>query len=411
MKPLSAGLLAAALALAAPAHAAEPLPDAEPESLGFDPEALEALDARFREKIEAGDMPGAIIYVAREGQVAHLSTLGDLRPDGPEMREDAIFRIYSMTKPITSVAIMMLVEQGRLSLADPLHAYIPEFEEMEVATEEGRESARRPITIQDLLRHSSGLTYGFFGAGPAREAYKEAGVGDTSMTGLESARQLAGLPLEHQPGTAWEYSRATDVLGTVVEVVTDKPLGEALDEMVFQPLGMEDTAFYHEDEARHDRIAEPFEEHAKIGDFDMFDPREARAYESGGGGLVSTVRDYARFAEMLLNGGELDGARLLSPETVAWMTSDHLGERIAPGKYYLPGPGYGFGLGFGVRLEKGVAPANGNPGEYYWGGAAGTYWWNDPQTDMTVIYMMQSPPARVPVRALLRDMVYGAMTE
>lgn len=411
MKPFSAGLLAGALALAGPVFAAEPLPQGDPESLGFSPQALERLDARFGAMIEAGDMPGAAILIARDGEIAHLSTLGDLRPDGPEMREDAIFRIYSMTKPITSVAAMMLVEQGRLGLGHPVHAYIPEFREMQVATAEGTEPARRPITVQDLLRHSSGLTYGFFGAGPAREAYKEAGVGDAALTNLEAARQLAGLPLEHQPGGTWEYSRATDVLGAVVEVVTGKPLAQAFEEMIFEPLGMTDTAFFFEDAARHPRIAEAFPEHAKIGDFSMFDPRAARGFESGGGGLVSTIHDYSRFAQMLLNGGELDGTRLLAPETVAFMTADHLGDRVAPGKYYLPGPGYGFGLGFGVRLEKGGPAHNGVPGEYYWGGAAGTYWWNDPVNDMAVIFMMQSPASRVKVRAPLRNMVYGALED
>jgi CubicO group peptidase (beta-lactamase class C family) len=410
MKPLAGGLLAAALAFATPVLGAEPLPTGDAESLGFSPRALEALDARFQKEIDEGSMPGATILIARDGKIAHLATLGNIRPDGPEMSEDAIFRIYSMTKPITSVAAMMLVEQGRLSLSHPVSAYIPEFKEMQVMADDGSTSpARRPVTIQDLLRHTSGLTYGFFGAGPARDAYKEGGAGDTSLSNLEAARLLAGLPLEHEPGTTWEYSRSTDVLGAVVEVVTGKPLSQAFQEMIFEPLGMTDTAFYFEDEARHPRIAEAYPEHARIGQFDMYDPRVARAFESGGGGLVSTIHDYARFAQMLMNGGELDGARLLSPETVEFMTVDHLGDVIAPGKYYLPGPGYGFGLGFGVRLEEGVAPHNGEVGEYYWGGAAGTFWWNDPVNDMSVIFMMQSPTNRVKMRALLKNMVYAAV--
>lgn len=266
------------------------------------------------------------------------------------------------------------------------------------------------MTVQDLMRHTAGLTYGFFGVGPAREALKASGVASGDMTNLEAARAIAGLPLEHHPGEVWEYSRATDVLGAVIEVVEGRTLGEVLKDRIFDPLDMTDTAFHVADPADHDRIAEPRADDRKIGPYDVFDPTVESAFESGGGGLVSTARDYARFAQMLLNGGELDGVRILSPATVSYMTADHLGDRIRPGKYYLPGAGYGFGLGFGVRLERGVAAAMGSPGEFYWGGAAGTYFWADPEEDLFVVYMMQSPKARVAMRAVLRDMVYGAMT-
>tara|TARA_B100002003_G_scaffold224553_1_gene229982 strand:+ start:165 stop:1490 length:1326 start_codon:yes stop_codon:yes gene_type:complete len=406
----------AALCLALPALA-DPLPQGDPASLGFSPERLAAIDAKLQEHIDAGDMPGASILIARDGQIVHTAVLGAIRPDGPEMTRDAIFRIYSMTKPITSVAALMLVEQGKLDIGDKVSKYLPEYKEMTVATGTGddgapiTEPAKREMTVQDLLRHTSGLTYGFFGQGPARKAYLDARAGDSARTNLENARDLAALPLEHHPGEKWEYSRSTDVLGAVVEVVAGKPLGEVFDEMIFTPLGMEDTMFAVDDPALHERIAEPYPQYAKIGPYDMADPRVKVAFESGGGGLHSTLDDYSRFAQMLLNGGELDGARLLSPQTVAWMTADHLGERIQPGKYYLPGAGYSFGLGVAVRTTDGVSPDMGRKGEYRWGGAAGTAWWNDPMNDLQVVFMIQSRPKGSEMRPWLKSMVYAAMTD
>jgi CubicO group peptidase (beta-lactamase class C family) len=411
---LAAGV---ALALAGAATAGEPLPRGDAADLGFDPEALGALDAALQARIDAGAFPGAIVMVARDGEVAHLTTLGTLTDGGEAMTEDAIFRIYSMTKPIVSVVAMQLVEEGRLHLGAPVAAYLGEgWAEMTVATgkaDDGTlitEPARRAPTVQDLLRHTAGLTYGFFGAGPAREALLNSPIDYATMDNMEIAAEMAKLPLEHQPGTAWEYSRATDILGAVIEAVEGAPLGEVLEARIFGPLGMDDTGFWVEGEGDHARIAEAKADDRRIGPFDMYDPRERPSFESGGGGLVSTVHDYSRFAQMLLNGGELDGVRILSPATVEYMTADHLGA-IGPGKYYLPGPGYGFGLGFGVRLADGVAPTVGNTGEYYWGGAAGTYVVWDPEEEMFVLYMMQSPKSRVGVRHVLRNMVYGAMVE
>ncbi|HKK36137.1 MAG TPA: serine hydrolase domain-containing protein [Paracoccaceae bacterium] len=409
---LAAGL---ALGLAGPLTAGEPLPRGAAADLGFDPEALSALDAAIQARIDAGAFPGAIVMIARDGEVAHLSTLGERTEGGEAMSEDAIFRIYSMTKPIASVAAMQLVEEGRLHLGAPVSAYLPGWDAMTVVTgvaDDGglvTEPARRAPTVQDLLRHTAGLTYGFFGSGPAREALLNSPVDYATMDNMRIAAELAKLPLEHQPGAAWEYSRATDVLGAVIEAVDGRPLGEALEARIFGPLGMDDTGFWVEDEAGRARIAEAKADDRKIGPFDMFDPRRRPSFESGGGGLVSTIHDYSRFAQMLLNGGELDGVRILSPATVEYMTADHLGS-IGPGKYYLPGPGYGFGLGFGVRTSTGVAPTVGNPGEYYWGGAAGTYVVWDPEEDMFVLYMMQSPKSRVGVRHVLRNMTYGALT-
>lgn len=418
MKPVLSGIFAGAFALAAQIAIAAELPVAAPGDVGLSAERLDALDARIQAEIDAGAFPGAVLTVLRDGKVARMSAMGALGQGDAPMTEGALFRIYSMTKPIVSVAALMLVEQGRLDLRAPLHAYIPEFKFMRVMTDEVdadgnpvTRPARRPITVQDLLRHSSGLTYGFFGAGKAREAYRAAGIGAATITetNLEFARKLAGMPLEHEPGTTWEYSRSTDVLGAVIELITGKPLGEALRDMVLDPLGMADTGF-SVPEGDHARIAEG-KDGEKIGAGPMFDPRAVPTFESGGGGLVSSARDYARFAQMLLNGGSLDGVRLLGPQTVAYMTADHLGDRVKPGKYYLPGAGTGFGLGVGVRLSRGVAAANSAPGTYYWGGAGGTFWFNDPANDIAVIYMMQSPSARLKLRGLLRNMTAAAIED
>src|SRR5262245_39436806 len=268
------------------------------------------------------------------------------------------------------------------------------------------------MTVQDLMRHISGLTYGFFGEGAVKKAYRDANLGEGDPTASEFADRLAKLPLVYQPGTTWDYSQSTDVLGVVVEAVTGKPLFAALKEMLLDPLGMTDTSFYVTDPAKQPRIAEPFANDRTIGAGAVVnDPRAARKYESGGGGLVGTATDYARFLQMLANGGALDGKRYLGPRTIAYMTSDHMGDVIRRGPYDLLGPGYKFGLGFGVRIEAGLAPQAGSQGDYYWGGAGGTYFWVDPKEKMFVVYMMQSPSKRAQYRALLRNMVYAAIVE
>lgn len=409
--------LAAMLVLAVPAAAGE-LPLGDPGKAGLDPDRLERITEMLQGKVDAGTFPGAILAIGRGGEIVYQEAVGKRGPDGAEMTLDTIFRIYSMTKPLTSVAAMMLVEEGRLGLADPVAKYLPEFSELQVAVDPPAggdgvtmEPAAGRMTVQDLLRHTAGLTYGFFGAGAARQAYNQAGIGNPDWSNEEFSRQIAAMPLEHHPGRVWEYSQSTDVLGRVIEVVSGQTLGAFLEERILGPLDMTETAFFVTDPAKADRLAQPFEADSRIGTIPLFDPMEVRAYESGGGGLMSTTRDYARFLQMLLNGGELDGVRVLSPKTVRFMTVDHLGDIVRPGKYYLPGPGYGFGLGFAVRTDEGLAPSAGSLGEYYWGGAAGTYFWVDPEEDMFVLFMMQSPTHRVPMRAILRDMVYGAIVD
>jgi len=262
------------------------------------------------------------------------------------------------------------------------------------------------------MRHTSGLTYGFFGEGLVRKMYVETKVWNDYPSNAELTDRLAKMPLAYQPGTTWDYSHSTDVLGRVVEVISGKSLYQFEKERLLDPLGLKDTSFYVSDKGKQDRIAEPFPNDRNFGiDADFNDPRVVQKWESGGGGMVSTAMDYARFLQMLLNGGVLDGKRILGPKTVTYMTADHLSSAIAPGPYYLPGAGFGFGLGFAVRKDAGVSPYAGSVGEFNWGGAGGTYFWVDPKEDLFVVFMMQSPKQRVYYRGVLKDMIYAAVVK
>ena len=420
MKTKTLWLAALLCLLAVGVAQAQSLQVVKPEQVGLSSDRLGRIMTVLRNDVEKGAYPGAILLVARHGKIAWFEAVGVRDPDTKApMTRDAIFRIYSMTKPITSVATMMLVEDGKLALGDPVSKYIPAFGSVKVAVEkrEGGAStvelvpAARPMTIHDLLRHTAGLTYGFFGEGAVKKMYAEAKIWTDYPSNEEFVARLAKLPLAYQPGTTWDYSHATDVLGRVIEVVAGTSLLRFQKERILDPLGMTDTSFYVTDKTKHARIAEPFKNDRSIGnDADFNDPRVEQKWESGGGGLVSTAMDYARFAQMLLNGGSLNGRRIVSPKTVAYMTSDHLGTVITPGPYYLPGAGFGFGLGFGVRKEAGVANVAGSVGEYNWGGAGGTYYWADPKEDMFVVYMMQAPSKRTYIRPILKNMIYGAVT-
>jgi CubicO group peptidase (beta-lactamase class C family) len=325
-----------------------------------------------------------------------------------------------MSKPITTVAAMMLVEEGKLQLDEPLSKYIPAFADVKVGVERKGEDgktaldlvpARRPITIQDLMRHTSGLTYGFFGEGAVKKLYVDANMFEGDPDNALFADRLAKLPLAYQPGSTWDYSQSTDILGRVVEVVSGKSLYQFEKERLLDPLGMTNTSFYVADTAKQSLIAEPFPNDRKIGaGSEMGDPRVARKFESGGGGMVSTIGDYARFAAMLANGGTLDGKRYLSPKTIAYMGSNHIGpgSGVTPGPYYLPGPGFGFGLGFAVRTDAGVSPIEGSVGEMNWSGAGGTTFWVDPKENMFVVFMAQTIAHRGRLRVALKNIVYGA---
>jgi CubicO group peptidase (beta-lactamase class C family) len=392
----------------------EPLPTAKPEEVGLNQIALDRLSAALNERIASGHIPGAVALIARHGKVAYHQSFGRLDParDTP-MGTDAIFRIYSMTKAIVSVAVMMLWEEGRLLLGDPIGKFLPAFADTRVGVVSGDSytlaAPKSPITIQDLLRHTSGLTYEFRGNGPIHKAYAEARVARLKQTNADQVDELGRLPLLHQPGTVWEYSRSTDVLGRLVEVISGQTLGAFLAERILTPLGMIDSGFFVP-EAGQSRIAEPFAKDPETNtDVALLDIRRPALFESGGGGMVATAMDYARFLGMLLGNGRLGSTRLLGRKTVELMTSDHLGA-ITGATDLLP-PGHGFGLGFAVRTQPGMAPFPGSVGNYYWGGAAGTTFWVDPTERLYAVLMIQAPIQREHYRVLFRDMVYAAVAD
>jgi CubicO group peptidase (beta-lactamase class C family) len=410
-------LLASALtALGLSAARAADLPRADPASVGLDAGQLGRITQMLQDDVAHHVMPGAILLIVRHGKVAYEQAVGQRDPQANAAIEpDDIFRIYSMSKPITVVAALMLVEQGKIALDDPVSKYLPQFGSVRVAVVDPNGQVMRlvppehPMTVQDLMRHTAGLTYGFFGDTPVKRAYLAANLFQGDFDNATFVDRLAKLPLAYQPGTTWDYSHSIDVLGRVVEVVSGKSLYQFEKENLLDPLGMTDTAFDVTDPFKQGRIAEPFQDDRSFGtDATMNDPRKPQHWQSGGGGMVSTTEDYARFLHMMLNGGALDGHRYLGPQTVAYMTADQLGT-VKPGPYYLPGPGYGFGLGVAVRVDKGVAPFPGDVGDWYWGGAGGTYMWVDPAKDMLVVFMMQSPKQRLHYRPVLRDMVNAAI--
>jgi CubicO group peptidase (beta-lactamase class C family) len=387
-----------------------------PQGAGVSKERLDALTARMRSDAQQGRIPGAVMVVARNGHTAYYEAVGTLDPkSGAPMPKDAIFRIYSMSKPIVTVAAMMLVEEGKLQIGDPVSRYLPELKGMKVGVEKTDASgkpvlelvpAQREMTVHDLLRHTSGLTYGFFGKSLVKERYREAHV-DVGVPHAEYLGVVSKLPLHYQPGSTWDYSISTDVLVYVIERVSGRPLDQFLEERIFKPLGMKDTAFQVAP-AKADRLAEAFESDPLVrGAEDWHTKKQPAKRFSGGAGLLSTAADYQRFAQMLVNGGELDGVRLLSRKTVEYMDSDHLGPVRGP--LYLPGPGYTFGLGGAVRLADGMAPTPGSAGEFNWGGYGGTYFWIDPKEKLVAVLMMQSPSQRTYYRNLFRDVVYGAL--
>jgi CubicO group peptidase (beta-lactamase class C family) len=390
------------------------LPHATPEDVGLSTAGLARLGSVMRGEIERGRVPGAVALVARRGRVAYFESYGRRDPSSPDpMARDSIFRIYSMTKPIVSVAAMMLWEEGRFLLSDPIDKYLPELGRRKVALVRGAEielvDAERPITIQDLLRHTSGLTYEFRGSGPVHKMYMAERIYSRNQSNADQVAALAKLPLLHQPGTKWEYSRSTDVLGRLIEVLSGLTLGEYLQRHIFAPLGMVDTAFYVP-AAEHGRLAAAFAKDPDTGaGVQLINVQDVPKFESGGGGLVSTAGDYARFLQMLLNGGRLDGVRFLSRKTLELMTADHLGSITGAPDLLLPG--YGFGLGFAVRLQPGIAHVPGSVGQYFWGGLAGTTFWVDPAEALFAIMLIQGPGQRDYFRNLFRDLVYAAFDD
>jgi CubicO group peptidase (beta-lactamase class C family) len=389
------------------------------QRLGFFPDRTQHLMDFLQAEVDRKRLPGAVALISRRGQVVLHESVGWQNPqDAVPMALDSIFRIYSMTKPIVSVAIMMLMEQGKLMLSDPIARYLPEFAGAQVmAHVDGHAVLQKPKgvpTVQDLLRHTAGFTYEILGNEPIQRQYAQARLASRDRSNRDFAKALAAMPLAFEPGTVWEYSRATDLLGALLEVVAGQSLGAFLQEQIFAPLGMVDTGFAVPKE-NHYRIAEPFAKDPDGGmSIKLIDIRQPVALESAGGGLVSTAQDYARILQCLQNGGELGGVRLLAPNTVRYMTADHLGGigvHRAGRSGELLASGHGFGLGFAVRLEEGVAANPGSKGLYFWGGIAGTTFFVDPVKDFFAILMNQAPNQRDYYRPLFRNLVYAALQD
>ncbi|CAN5469939.1 serine hydrolase domain-containing protein [soil metagenome] len=384
------------------------------------PQKLAAIGDYLNGEIAAGKFPGAVVLVQQHGKPVYSGHFGSRDVGGiAPMSDDTIFRLYSMSKPITSVAAMMLVEDGKLRLDDPVSKYIPAFADAEVGVDRIRdngiatlalEKLQRPITIEDLLRHTSGITYGFYGDDPARKRYSRIDLFYRDFDNADFADRIAHTPLAEQPGTLWDYGHSTDVLGRVIEVVSGQSLLAFEQQRLLWPLGMTDTSFYVSDETKRTLIAEPRADDRMIGPVvGMRDPMDVRRWQSGGGGMVSSITDYARFLQMLLNGGTFEGHQYLKPETIALMTTDHIGpgSGVKRDYFYFPGAGSGFGLGFAVRTRE-LASEPGPVGEYRWDGVGGTFFWIDPRDDMFVLLMAQPPSQRVALEGEVRKLVYEA---
>jgi CubicO group peptidase (beta-lactamase class C family) len=385
-------------------------------------ENLRGIATLINGEIAERRIPGAVVRIERHGKTIYQQAFGwrDEQNKVP-MTTDTLFQIYSMSKPITTVAALMLVDEGRLRLDEPVAKYIPAFADTKVGVERKNDKGERvlelvpqdhPMTIEDLMRHSSGITTGAYGDSLVRVAYAKAGLYAGDFDNAKLAERVARLPLAEQPGTEWDYGLSTDILGRVVEVVSGKSLYEFEKERLFDPLGMTDTSYRVLDPARQKRLAELLPEDSVVRNASPRDPRLPRRWESGAGGLVSTVSDYARFCQMILNGGELDGRRYLKPETFKVMSSNRLWPEsgVNPSAYYFPGDGFGFGLGFAVRTSRGVANAPGSIGELKWDGALGTYFWIDPKEDMFVVLMMQTPTHAERIKPMLKRVIYDAFT-
>jgi len=401
--------------LAMPARATE-LSTATPEKAGLSAEKLKRVDEAMKDLIERKQVAGAVVVVVRHGKVAYSKPFGMMDIEaGKAMKPDAIFRIYSMTKPITTVAAMMLFEEGKLQLDDPVEKYLPEFKGLKVYGPEGKHAEpKRPMSIRDLMRHTSGFTYGVFGNSPVDKMYRQAKVMDRDATLSEMIGKLGRIPLSHQPGEKWHYSISTDVLGRVVEVTSKKPLDEFFEQRIFKPLDMKDTGF-HVPKEKLDRFAANYGPDGK-GGLKVIDAPATSRYRrqpkwlSGGGGLVSTARDYTRFCQMLLNGGQLDGKRLLRKETVGMMVQNQLPAEAMPIAFGLQKRhGVGFGLGFSVRVKDSKWDPAAAIGEYGWGGAASTHFWISPKHDLIVVALQQHMPFTFTIANRVKPLVYDAV--
>lgn len=429
MKRFVSVVLSVAIILSASIVGAQ-LPSAPPQEVGLSSERLGRLSQALKSEVEQGKLPGAVAVVARKGRIVYFESFGHRdKASGAPMSKDTIFRIYSMTKPLVSVGAMMLMEEGRLQLTDPVSKFLPALSKLQVSVPKtdpvfarvtyATVPAEREMTVQDLLRHTSGLAYGEITVNaPVKEAYAQAGVyqpnglpyDSRSMTPAEQVQRLAKAPLAHQPGTVWEYSLSSDVLGRVVEAASGMTLSRFLEDRLFRPLKMTDSGFFVPGD-RLGRLAQSDPSNS----IKLIQVTAPPSNDSGGAGAVSTAGDYLRFSQALLNGGHLDGARILSRSTVSLMTSDHLGRinaPVTPGELLLGTPGYTFGLGFAVRQGPGVAGVPGSAGEFMWAGFAGTYFWIDPKEELVGVLMTQAPsPMRAYYRKLFKQLTYQAIID
>ena len=427
--PACAGLL---LVVSAWSLGAQPLPMAKPEQVGMSTQKLAKVGEVLKKEVADGSFRGAVVMVARKGKLVYQDAVG-MQTVSTKMAPEAVFRIYSMTKPFVSVAAMMLVEDGVIQLTDPVSKYLPGFDKLQVSVPTKDAAGNityalvpqeRQMTVQDLLRHTSGLAYGEITTNaPVKEGLERIGVYRKDMDyearnlmPPEQIEKMATVPLAFQPSTTWHYSLSSDMLGRVVERASDKGLAEFLEERLFKPLKMKDSGFWVP-AAKTPRLAEPLEKDRFAGRaFPLIDVSSPPKNASGGAGAVSTAADYLRFCQMLMNGGTLDGVRVMSRTTIKLMTSDHLGNFIIqtpqPGELLLGTKGYSFGLGFAVRTGDGVAGVPGSAGEFMWAGYAGTYFWVDPKEQLTAVLMTQAPsPQRAYFRKLVKQLVYQAITD
>jgi CubicO group peptidase (beta-lactamase class C family) len=425
---LAAALIGSVLIATPPAMAQQPAKATnsqtnEGEVQGMSSERLARIAPAMKAQVDKGVFPGAVTMVARNGQLLHFEAHGflDAAKTKP-MPKDALFRLASMTKPIVSVAAVMMIERGDMRLHDPVSLWLPELKDVKVDTrkldKDGNVVAEdvapsRPILVHDLLRHTAGFVYSGSTKSPRiKEMYEKANIEarDSEISGDEMLKALGTIPLAHQPGTFWEYAVTVDVLGLLMERVAKKPLDQILKEMLFDPLGMKETSFRLPPE-KTGRLADALDSDPLAGAMRKsafhLNP-DSKSYFRGGGGLVGTAEDYLKFAQMVVNGGELNGRRYLSKKTVEFMLSNHIagmgGTTIA-----TTGPGYGFGLGWGVRLDEGMGYAPGSKGDAMWAGAWGTSFWVDPKEGLVGILMTQAPSKRIDTRMLMKNLVYGAM--
>lgn len=404
-----------------PATAAEDLLPASFKSGLLSAEGVQKIDAMLDEEVVKGNIAGALLMVQAGGKPIYYRSFGYRDPQThTPMTADAIFRLYSMTKPVTSVAAMMLIEDGKLALDDPIAKFIPAFASMKVGIQRTRSDgtrwldlvpADRPITVLDLMRQSSGITSAFDNLGLVTDIFLKSDLFEGDFDNREFVERLAKLPLAYQPETVWDYGHSTDVLGRIVEIASGKSLYEFERQRLFDPLEMNDTSYYVTDRDKQARIAQPLPHERVIGNEPISDPTFVRRWEAGGSGLVSTTRDYARFIQMIVNNGVLDGRRYLSAESVGTMLRDEVAPatNIRPWAYYYPGAGFGYGLGFAVRTGPGSDGVPGYLGEIAWGGAAGTYFWAYPKQDLVMLFMVQTPSQRGRIQPILKSLVFNAI--